>query len=537
MKDNIFYTYAYLRKGDRTPYYIGKGKGKRAYDSTHRVKVPDDKDRIIFLKENVSEKEAWDYEREMIQFYGRKDLGTGILRNLSDGGEGPANPSPEARKKNSERNKKAYADGINPLSRLTLEERIEYGKIAAKSRAEGQWLKDNPEYNGGSLGRTPEQHSADSARAAQKGIVQWTKDKWENDPEWAAEQREKSRQTGLRNAELGIGIAGLTKEQRSANTKALYEGENGDYYRKLLSEKGKKQYAQGIGIADPEVRKKCVEINLERTGHDFTVRSPDGKIYTGHGIKPFARKHGIPMESFRSLVIGQTPKIMGWTLPDYDEYQVLNLCRQGKTREEIEKIVGYGIRHLSNHFPKPKEGHKYCYCCFEELPLSDFNKDKSRFDGLREKCRKCCMKPEEWNMRKLREKGLKTCLTCEKVLPFSEFNVGKSHCKCCHSIKNKKITEEKHKKIIEKNEHKDCVYCGKPFLITPTTRKDKIFCSQRCKDRDRNSRRVKKRPTFPPAKEGYKWCTRCKQELPFSEFWKDKDKKDGYATQCKCCKA
>ena len=538
MKDNRFYTYAYLRKGDRTPYYIGKGTGKRAYDRhTHRVKVPDDRDRIIFLKENVSEREAWDYETEMIQFYGRKDLGTGILRNLSDGGEGPANPSPEARKKNSERNKKAYADGINPLSRLTLEERIEYGKIAAKSRAEGQWLKDNPEYNGGSLGRTPEQHSADSARAAQKGIVQWTKDKWENDPEWAAEQREKSRQTGLRNAELGIGIAGLTKEQRSANTKALYEGENGDYYRKLLSEKGKKQYAQGIGIADPEVRKKCVEINLERTGHDFTVRSPDGKIYTGHGIKPFARKHGIPMESFRSLVIGQTPKIMGWTLPDYDEYQVLNLCRQGKTREEIEKIVGYGIRHLSNHFPKPKEGHKYCYCCFEELPLSDFNKDKSRFDGLREKCRKCCMKPEEWNMRKLREKGLKTCLTCEKVLPFSEFNVGKSHCKCCHSIKNKKITEEKHKKIIEKNEHKDCVYCGKPFLITPTTRKDKIFCSQRCKDRDRNSRRVKKRPTFPPAKEGYKWCTRCKQELPFSEFWKDKDKKDGYATQCKCCKS
>ena len=52
-----FYTYAYLRKGDRTPYYIGKGRGKRAYDRyTHRVKVPDDRDRIIFLKENVSEK-------------------------------------------------------------------------------------------------------------------------------------------------------------------------------------------------------------------------------------------------------------------------------------------------------------------------------------------------------------------------------------------------------------------------------------------------------------------------------------------------
>ena len=101
MTDNRFYTYAYLRIGDRTPYYIGKGSGKRAYDrSSHRVKVPDNRDRIIFLKENVSEREAWDYETEMIQFYGRKDLGTGILRNLSDGGEGPANPSPEARRRN-----------------------------------------------------------------------------------------------------------------------------------------------------------------------------------------------------------------------------------------------------------------------------------------------------------------------------------------------------------------------------------------------------------------------------------------------------
>ena len=519
-----FYTYAYLRKGDRTPYYVGKGRGKRAYDRhTHRVKVPDDRDRIIFLKENISEKEAWDYEREMIQFYGRKDLGTGILRNLSDGGEGPANPSPESRKKNSERNKKAYANGTNPLSRLTKEERIKYGKIAAKSRRESQWLKDNPEYNGGSLGRTSEQHSADSARAAQKGIVQWSKDKWENDPEWAAEQTERARQIGLRNAELGIGICGLTKEERSANTKALFEGEDAEYHRQRCSNIGKDNYAKGIGIADPEVRKKCVEINLERTGHDFTVRDPDGKIHTGHGIKPFARKHGLPMESFNALVYGRTPKLMGWTLPNYDEYQVLNLLREGKTKEEVEKIVGYGITNLSNHFPKPKEGHKYCYCCFEELPLSDFNKDKTRNDGLRERCRKCCMKPEERKRRELKEKGLRECKTCEKVLPISDFYVGKSRCKCCQSIKYKRPEIEK-----------TCPCCGTSFIVTNPNYK---YCTPICKNKSKPYRYVKKRPTFPTPKEGHKWCPCCKQELPFSAFWKDKSRKDGCASQCKCCKS
>ena len=113
---------------------------------------------------------------------------------------------------------------------------------AKKGKAE--WDKLHPELCGGSLGRTPEQHSADSARAAQKGIVQWTKDKWENDPEWAANKREMSRQTALKNIELGIGIAALTKEQRSANTKALYEGENGEYHRQRSIKLGKDNYAK-----------------------------------------------------------------------------------------------------------------------------------------------------------------------------------------------------------------------------------------------------------------------------------------------------
>jgi hypothetical protein len=83
----MFYTYAYLRE-DKTPYYIGKGKGTRMYSKNHRVLPPSDKNLIVVLKDNLTEEEAFQHEMEMIQKYGRKDLGTGILRNMTNGGEG-----------------------------------------------------------------------------------------------------------------------------------------------------------------------------------------------------------------------------------------------------------------------------------------------------------------------------------------------------------------------------------------------------------------------------------------------------------------
>ena len=84
---NEYYTYAYLRE-DGTPYYVGKGRGKRAYDKNrHCVYVPSE-ERILFLKQNLTEEEAFKHEKYMIAVFGRKDLGTGILRNLTNGGEG-----------------------------------------------------------------------------------------------------------------------------------------------------------------------------------------------------------------------------------------------------------------------------------------------------------------------------------------------------------------------------------------------------------------------------------------------------------------
>lgn len=85
--NRVFYTYAYLRK-DGTPYYVGKGKGNRAFGKHGRNVVMPPRDRIIFLKRDLSEEEAFRHEVYMIHVLGRKDSGTGILRNTSSGGEG-----------------------------------------------------------------------------------------------------------------------------------------------------------------------------------------------------------------------------------------------------------------------------------------------------------------------------------------------------------------------------------------------------------------------------------------------------------------
>lgn len=85
-----FYTYAYLRE-DRTPYYIGKGCGNRAHKKHQKgISVPKDKSRILILKKNLTEENSFKHEEYMISVFGRKDLGTGILHNRTNGGEGPS---------------------------------------------------------------------------------------------------------------------------------------------------------------------------------------------------------------------------------------------------------------------------------------------------------------------------------------------------------------------------------------------------------------------------------------------------------------
>lgn len=95
---NGFYVYAYLREtasthGDAgTPYYIGKGIGRRAWHKGHRVKMPKNPERIVILVKGLTENEAFSEELRLIGLHGRINNGSGCLHNLTDGGSGLLDP-------------------------------------------------------------------------------------------------------------------------------------------------------------------------------------------------------------------------------------------------------------------------------------------------------------------------------------------------------------------------------------------------------------------------------------------------------------
>lgn len=107
---SYFYVYMLFR-ADGTPFYIGKGQGKRIvtsckpnYSDNHHKNsvirqtidalgsVP-----YVILHKNLDETDALDYEKALISAVGRHPCGP--LVNMTDGGEGISNAAPEIRKK------------------------------------------------------------------------------------------------------------------------------------------------------------------------------------------------------------------------------------------------------------------------------------------------------------------------------------------------------------------------------------------------------------------------------------------------------
>lgn len=119
--DKIFYVYIYLNplkpgkyvytddsdkqyKFDYEPFYVGKGKGRRAkYHLTksnlekdvNKLKTniikkifKENKKPIIKVVKNLYEQHSLDLEMKMVKLIGRRDLKEGTLANMTDGGDG-----------------------------------------------------------------------------------------------------------------------------------------------------------------------------------------------------------------------------------------------------------------------------------------------------------------------------------------------------------------------------------------------------------------------------------------------------------------
>lgn len=83
-----------------TPYYVGKGKGRRLVGNHGIICVPKIKEHIVKIAENLVESEAFDIEKYLIKYYGRIDVGTGCLENRKTGGQGISKPKTEQHKQN-----------------------------------------------------------------------------------------------------------------------------------------------------------------------------------------------------------------------------------------------------------------------------------------------------------------------------------------------------------------------------------------------------------------------------------------------------
>jgi len=113
------YLYRHIRLDKNEPFYIGIGEDSSKFINKYRrAYIKSDRNivwkritnktsyKVEILLDDLTWEEACQKEIEFIKLYGRINIKTGILANLTDGGEGLSNISLESREKISKGNKK-----------------------------------------------------------------------------------------------------------------------------------------------------------------------------------------------------------------------------------------------------------------------------------------------------------------------------------------------------------------------------------------------------------------------------------------------
>lgn len=143
------YAYIYRDPTNAEPFYVGKGMGDRAYAHLRESQCHNKGVRyrirklkevgllpIVEVIETSTQEFAFMLERGLIKMFGRKNIKTGTLYNLTDGGEGPFNAkrSEETRRKMSN-SKKRIATSIKKGQKLSESHANKLREHLVKARA------------------------------------------------------------------------------------------------------------------------------------------------------------------------------------------------------------------------------------------------------------------------------------------------------------------------------------------------------------------------------------------------------------------
>ena len=196
-ESRIYYVYEHIRLDKMEPFYIGKGKGERAYElyrNDHHDAITDEYGHaVIIIADHLTEEEAYWLERDTIEDY-VFNLGYGIdikghndydhelphLTNMDWGGVGGKSgvkQSDETRRKNSESHKgKIPWNKGKEMSEEAKEKMSESHKGKMAGEKHPMWGKTSP--NKGKKGLF--HHSEESKlkmSESHKGKIPWNKGK------------------------------------------------------------------------------------------------------------------------------------------------------------------------------------------------------------------------------------------------------------------------------------------------------------------------------------------------------------------------
>lgn len=188
-------------------------------------------------KEFISEDHAFEEEKRLIALYGRRDLDTGCLTNMTNGGEGRVNPSIESRQKLAESMKGRPSHAKGKILGKYSEERKQQQKEKMKTTREN-------------LTNEEKQIRKTNRSNAQKGKTAWNKGKTKETcdivAKYAAEKIGKTRPDMVGHTPWNKGktkdtdpriaaMAGIAKGRPSSN-KGIPSGKRGLTYEEIYGE-------------------------------------------------------------------------------------------------------------------------------------------------------------------------------------------------------------------------------------------------------------------------------------------------------------